>query len=243
MLTLLWTQTWEFECSMGPCEQQSLLRGKTDNMLRCLLSSWSSPLPIQYTAPSSGEQYRDKSWLNFIFSCSKKDTCELLSSRGHYPPVTFSSLFGNRAFPLLFPTSYVLPHPARGEHVLAPAPRTRVVCNTSCCCMHRICQHPPHCHCHMQTRWKHRWLVLTQNISLTLSSFSFPAPRDSLPARIFAPTVGAIRERLLNDLAAAWQIVEPTCNQSSRFFAWFPRETELLQPRCCEILGSKWASL
>lgn len=105
-------------------------------MPHCLLSSWSSPLPIQYTAPSSSEQYRDKSWLNFILSCSKKDACELLSSRGHYPPVTFSSLFGNRAFPLLFPTSYVLPHPARGEHVLAPAPRTGL--------QHLLLLHAPH---------------------------------------------------------------------------------------------------
>ena len=141
------------------------------------------------------------------------------------------------------------PHPAsttvRAQHGVTPAPRTRKVCYTSWCCMYHICQHRPRCHCHIQICRKHHWLMLMQNSSLTLSSFSFPAPRDSLPDHIFTPTFGAIHERLLNDLAAFWQTVEPTCNQLSRFFAWFPTEMELLQPRCppiCEILLSKLAS-
>lgn len=74
------------------------------------------------------------------------------------------------------------PHPAirtdRAQHCLTPAPWHREVCNTSWCCMY-VCQHRLHCHCHIQTCWKHHWLVLMQSTSLTLSSFSFPAPRGA----------------------------------------------------------------
>lgn len=252
MLTLLWSR--EFDYCMGMCEWQSLVRGEADNRFRyfwCHIVC--SPCGLfhlphisnTHAASSSNEQHLDKTRLNFIFSYSRKDTRELLS------PSSWGNITLLQHFSVCSETEPSLrhsPHPAsrtvRAQHGFAPAPWSREVCNTSWFCTYHICQHWPHCHCHIQTRRKHHWLAVMENTSLTLSSFSFP-PRDSLPARIFAPTFGAIQQRLLNDLAAFWQIVEPTRDQLSRFFAWFTREMELLQPRCppiCEILLSKLAS-
>jgi len=113
ILTLLWT--WEFDCCMGMCEWQSLLK-EIDNRFRYFCCyTVCSPCGLfhlphiskTHAASSSNERHLDKPCLILIFSCSRKDTCELLSpARGeHHPNAAFSSLFRNRASPLPFPTA------------------------------------------------------------------------------------------------------------------------------------------